>query len=423
MSQLDVLLLVPQLPYPPRQGTSLRNFNIIRGLAQRHRVHLLAVVEAPPAGVTVLPGVPEPLAELAARVELAVVPPRTRRQRIGRLLADRRPDMAHRLYGPAFQQALARLLRAQPFAIIQVEGLELAPALAAIRELQPHAGVVFDDHNAEAALQARAFQTDLRQPSRWPAAAYSWLQTGRLERFERWACQTADWITAVSDADRESLLGLLGKSSPPITVVPNAIDVGHYQKPVTGEIPHFDVVFSGKMDYRPNVDAMLWFGREIWPLIHGARPETTFAIVGQKPHARLDPLRRLPGVTITGLVPEVLPYLAGATVYVLPLRMGSGTRLKLIEAMAAGVPIVSTTLGAEGYPVTPGHELLLADEPAAFARAVLRLLDGDELRARLAAAGRHLAWQFDWRRVMPAFLEIYEALGDRRAGIGQSGSG
>jgi len=156
MNTLDVLLLVPQLPYPPHQGTSLRNFNIIRGIAGRHRVHLLAVVEAQPAGVTVLPDVPEPLAELVARVELAVVPPRTRVERVRRLLTDRRPDMAHRIYGPAYEQALERLLRAQPFNIVQVEGIELAPALDVIQRLQPQAGVVFDDHNAEAALQARA---------------------------------------------------------------------------------------------------------------------------------------------------------------------------------------------------------------------------------------------------------------------------
>jgi glycosyltransferase involved in cell wall biosynthesis len=234
-----------------------------------------------------------------------------------------------------------------------------------------------------------------------------------LERFERWACGTADWVTAVSEADRESLLALLGQNAPPITVIPNAIDVGVYQKPVEGEIPHFDLVFSGKMDYRPNVDAMLWFGQEIWPRIRAARPAATWAIVGQKPHARLERLRGLPGVTITGMVPDVRPYLAGATVYVMPLRMGSGTRLKLIEAMAVGAPIVSTRLGAEGFPVSDGRELLLADEPGAFARAVLRLLENDDLRARLAAAGRHMAWQFDWRRVMPKFLEIYEKIGER----------
>lgn len=410
MSERDVLLLVPQLPYPALQGTSLRNLNIIRGLAEAYRVHLLAAVDGPVNGE--LDPVPQPLRELCARVERVVVAPRSRGQRLWRLLSDRRPDMAHRIYGQDYAAALDRLLRAQPFAVVQVEGIELAAAIPVVRALQPEARIVFDDHNAEAALQERAFRTDLGEPRRWAAAAYSWLQVGRLQRFERWACTAADRVVAVSEADRESLEALLGRGGPPVTVVPNAIDVARYQEPLPGELPRYDVVFSGKMDYRPNVDAMLWFGDEIWPRIREARPETTWAIVGQKPHPRLARLKGLPGVTVTGRVEDVRPYLAGATVYVMPFRMGSGTRLKLIEAMAVGVPMVSTGLGAEGFPVEDGRELLLADEPEAFASAVLRLLDNDEMRARLSAAGRHLAWQYDWRRVMPKLVALHEGMGE-----------
>jgi polysaccharide biosynthesis protein PslH len=421
VSERDVLLLMPQVPYPALQGTSLRNLNIVRGLAQAYRVHVLAAVEAPVGGGLVedtLEPVPQPLRELTARVERVVVAPRSRRQRLWRLVSDRRPDMAHRIYGPAFAAALAKLLRAQPFAVVQVEGIELAAAIPLIRELQPEARIVFDDHNAEAALQERALRTDLGEPLRWPAAAYSWLQVGRLQRFERCACRAADHVIAVSEADQASLRALVGTGGTPVTVVPNAIDVARYQEPVTGDLPHYDILFSGKMDYRPNVDAVLWFGQEIWPEIIAERPETTWAIAGQKPHRRLARLRDLPGVTVTGRVEDVRPYLAGATVYVMPFRMGSGTRLKLIEAMAVGVPMVSTRLGAEGFPVEDGRELLLAQEPGAFASAVLRLLEDGELRARLSAAGRHLAWQYDWRRVMPRLVAVYEGIGDRGSGIG-----
>jgi polysaccharide biosynthesis protein PslH len=419
VSERDVLLLVPQLPYPALQGTSLRNLNIIRGLAERFRVHLLAAVDEAALGAAgELAAVPPPLRELTARVERVVVPARSRRQRLWRLLSDRRPDMAHRIYGPDFAAVLERLLRSQPFAVVQVEGIELAAAIPLVRALQPDAHIVFDDHNAEAALQERAFRTDLGEPGRWPAALYSWLQVGRLQRFERWACTAADRVVAVSEADRASLEALLGRGGPPVTVVPNAIDVARYQEPLPGELPRFDVVFSGKMDYRPNVDAMLWFADEIWPRIREARPETAWAIVGQQPHRRLARLKGLPGVTVTGRVEDVRPYLAGATVYVMPFRMGSGTRLKLIEAMAVGVPLVSTPLGAEGFPVEDGRDLLLAEEPEAFARAVLRLLENDDLRARLSAAGRHLAWQYDWRRVMPRLVALHEGIGDRGSGIG-----
>lgn len=408
MSERDVLLLMPQLPYPALQGTSLRNLNILRGLAEAYRVHLLAAVEAGPGDSGQPVAAPQPLRELCARVEQAPAARRSRGQRLWRLLSDRRPDMAHRIYGPEFAAALETLLRAQPFRVVQVEGIELAAAIPLVRKLQPGARIIFDDHNAEAALQERAMLTDLRQPRRWPAAAYSWLQVGRLRRFERWACRAADHVIAVSEADGESLRALMGEGGPPLTVVPNAIDVARYQEPAAEPLPRYDLLFSGKMDYRPNVDAMLWFGREIWPKIRAARPETTWAIVGQKPHRRLERLRGLPGVTVTGRVEDVRPYLAGATVYVMPFRMGSGTRLKLIEAMAVGAPLVSTRLGAEGFPVEDGRELLLAEEAEPFARAVLRLLEDEDLRARLSAAGRHLAWQYDWRRVMPRLVAVYE---------------
>jgi glycosyltransferase involved in cell wall biosynthesis len=162
------------------------------------------------------------------------------------------------------------------------------------------------------------------------------------------------------------------------------------------------------MDFRPNVDAALWFARDIWPLIRAARPATTWGIVGKAPHSRLAPLREDPSITIVGQVPEMPPYLVAAGVYVIPLRMGGGTRFKLLEAMAAGTPVVSTTVGAEGVPVRSGHELLLADEPAEFAAAVLRLLDDPGLGRRLAAAARRLVTQqFDWRVVLDDLERVY----------------
>jgi glycosyltransferase involved in cell wall biosynthesis len=123
----------------------------------------------------------------------------------------------------------------------------------------------------------------------------------------------------------------------PITVVPNGVDLTAYDK--VDQTIAFDLLFTGKMDFRPNIDAVLWFGKYVLPLIQAQRPGTSFAIVGQRPHPRLDVLRNLPGVTITGYVDDVRPYLAGAKVYIAPLRVGGGTRLKLLEAMMMGKPI------------------------------------------------------------------------------------
>jgi glycosyltransferase involved in cell wall biosynthesis len=277
-----------------------------------------------------------------------------------------------------------------------------------VRRASPESQILFDNHNAEAALQLRAFLTDLRQPSRWPVALYSLVQAHRLRRYEAWACHAANWLTLVSEADHDALRPLLSHKR--VSVIPNCIDVAQYQIEQDKAAPCFDVVFSGKMDYRPNVDAVLWFAREIWPRILEERPHTTWAIVGQKPDRRLAPLKNARGVTVTGRVEGIQPYLAGAKVVVLPLRMGSGTRLKMIEAMAAGKAIVSTRLGAEGFALVDNEHLLLADSPAAFAAAVIRLLQQPAMRAHLASAAAQFALAYDWRRVTPRFEEVYAHL-------------
>ncbi|MER3514494.1 MAG: glycosyl transferase family 1, partial [Chloroflexota bacterium] len=148
------------------------------------------------------------------------------------------------------------------------------------------------------------------------------------------------------------------------------------------------LVFTGKMDFRPNVDAALWLAHDILPRVRQAHPEATLAIVGQRPSPAVARLAKQPGVIITGRVEDVRPYIAGAQVYVAPLRMGSGTRLKLLEAMAMGAAIVSTRLGAEGLPVESGRHLLLADTSADFAQAVTALLDAPAQRQALGRAAR-----------------------------------
>ncbi len=398
---MKLLLLTPQLPYPPQQGTSLRNFHILRGLAADHEITLLSFLEP---GQTADPHQIAPLIVLCHHIETVPAPARSTGQRLRQLLTTRLPDMAHRLYSPAFADRLRHLLAANQFDVVQIEGIELARYIDVIRVASKDVKIVFDNHNAETELQRRNMQTDWRQPRRWPAAAYSWMQVGRLARFERWACKNADWVTAVSETDQRYL------QSPnlPISVIPNCIDITEYQTPMSS-IP-FDLVFSGKMDYRPNVDAVLWFADEVWPQILAARPSTTWAIVGQKPHPRLARLRGMPGITVTGWVEDVRPYLAGAALFIMPFRVGSGTRLKLIEAMAAGKAIVSTRMGAEGFPVVDGREIVLADGVEEMATAVLRLLDDLAERTCLGTAARQFAAAYDWRMVIPQFNQIYAKL-------------
>jgi len=402
---MKILFLTPQLPYPPRQGTALRNFHLIEGLAQRHEISLLSFLEPDQASD---PAEWEPLSVLCQRIITLPVSPRPTSRRLRDLILTRRPDMALRLWSPEFAGRLSHWLGEEPFDIVHIEGIELAPYLGILEQAEPRPLIVFDDHNAEYVLQQRAFQTDLRIPPRWHAAAYSYVQWRRLRRFEADVCRRADRVLAVSETDAQALQQLVPDLK--AAVVSNCIDTATFAEPVPISAENtFDLLFTGKMDFRPNIDAALWFGREIWPLIKVQRPNVTWGIVGKSPHARLDILQADPDITITGEVVDIRPYFQAAQVYVITLRVGGGTRFKLLEAASAGAPVVSTAVGAEGVPVRSGREVLLADTPTDFATAVLRLLAEPELRDQLGAAARQLVQaQFDWRTIVPRLEQIYQ---------------
>jgi polysaccharide biosynthesis protein PslH len=376
-------------------------------LAQNHEVTLLTFVEP---GQATDEETLRPLTSLCHHLERVVAPQRTNFTRLRQLLTSRLPDMAHRLYTPMFEIRLRQLLQQNEFDVIQVEGIELARYMTTVKETSPDSRLIFDNHNAETELQRRNLETDRSSPRRWLAAFYSWVQVGRLARFERWALETADATAAVSDADRAHLQKLAADAT--IVTIPNCIDVTAYADDAAEESIPFDLVFSGKMDYRPNIDAVLWFAEAVWPRIKAERPETTWAIVGQKPHERLAHVQDMDGVTVTGWVESIRPYLHGASLFITPFRIGSGTRLKLIEAMAAGKAIVSTPVGAEGFAVTHKQELWLAENAAEMATAVLHLLDDAQTRTRLGQQARQFAQQYDWRVVIPAFEKLYD--GGRR---------
>ena len=403
----NVLFLTPQLPYPPQQGTALRNYNLITQVAREHNAALLTFGD--PAAAT-LAG---PLTEICQPLQVIAPPARTQWDRVRSLLQSRLPDMALRLYSPAFQSALERLLTTYPFDVLQIEGIEMALYAHHLAPLLRQRGiaVVFDDHNAEYVLQRRAARTDLRIPRRWPAALYSSLQWRRLGLFEARICRLADAVVVVSAEDGRFLRRLEPDLQP--LVLPNGVDVSLYHSQLgdTFHLEHPCLVFTGKMDYRPNVDAMTWFHRHIWPLIQATHPEVHLYVVGKGYHKALAPLKADPAVTVTGLVPEILPYFGGADVYIAPLRMGSGTRLKLLEAMAAALPIVSTTIGAEGLDVEPGQQAIIVDTPEAFAASCCALLEDPERRRRLgAAARRHAVTHYDWQQLVPQLNALYRRL-------------
>jgi sugar transferase (PEP-CTERM/EpsH1 system associated) len=406
---VKILFLTPQPPYPPRKGTAMRNWGLISNLAERHEVAVLSFSPPSPAGGD-RGGGDDPLT-VTCRIETVEPPLRSLRTRLRAILTTPKPDMALRLVSGAYAERLRAWLKREPFDVVHVEGIEMAPYLDSLEAAQDRPLVVFDDHNCEYLLQKRAFLTDLRIPSRWAGAAYSFIQWQRLLDYEALACRRSSRVLAVSEADAAALRKLVPDAN--VIVVPNGIDTRLYRPEISklqSPISRNSLVFTGTMDFRPNVDAVLWFAREVLPRVRTHIGDARFLVVGQRPHRRLDVLRDDPAVTLTGFVEDARPYIADAAVYVVPLRMGGGTRFKILEALAMGKGVVSTTLGAEGFPVTHGRELLLADTAEDLARAVVSLLNAPEKRASLGRAGRaFVEARYDWRVIVPLVEAAYES--------------
>lgn len=436
---MKILLLTPHLPEPARQGTALRNGALLRHLGARHTVDLLTFL-AP--GETL--DADNPLYSWCRRVAALPQPERSTRVRLRDTFTTLLPDMALRLHAPAMHALLAQWLAEAAahggYDIVQAEGIEMAryamQAASAMQGAAQEPGrVVFDNHNCEYLLQKRNALTDLRQslrhPQRLPAAAYSLVQWAKLRRYEAQACRSADAVLAVSDADADALraLGAAGRQPIAPVVITNGIDLDTYhlapepqnarqeaRSPQGGNnasAPPATLVFTGKMDYRPNVDAVLWFAREVLPAVLAAMPQVRLQIVGRNPHARLDALRSHPAIEITGAVDDVRPWLWQAGVCLIPLRVGGGTRFKALEALACGAPVVSTQLGVEGLGARHGHELLLADSPAAMVDAICTLLapQNSALRAFLRRNGRTFVEQnYGWQPIVARLETLYAQL-------------
>ncbi|HUV73391.1 MAG TPA: glycosyltransferase [Anaerolineae bacterium] len=398
-----LLFLTPDLPYPPHQGAAIRTFNLIRNLSSRHEIHLLSFVHGGDSAQRIAA-----MAVHCARVLTVPAPHRSTLRRAMSVLLSSSPDMALRLPSDRFSHQLRSCLSRERFDFVQIEAIEMAQYGLAIKEMAQRdlPIVVFDDINAEYLLQKRAFENDLRQARRWLGALYSFIQWRKLQRYEASVCRQLDRIVVVSEADAGALQRLLPDLQ--CAVVPNGVDTQFFHPWDKGE-SETTLVFTGKMDFRPNIDAMLWFVQEVLPLVREQVPQVLLKVVGRNPHPRLDVLHETPNVELTGYVDDVRPYIGEAAVYVVPLRVGGGTRLKILEAMSMAKAIVSTSLGREGIQAGHDRELLVADDPASFAEAVVSLLRDSEHRSRLGLAARNLAEsQHDWTRIAPLLERVYE---------------
>jgi sugar transferase (PEP-CTERM/EpsH1 system associated) len=396
---MHILWLKSDLLLPLDKGGKLRTWHLMRHLAARHDITYLSFAEPGQVaadGTSPAPDVLEAMREVASRVTAI---PRSDPSK-GSLrfyadaalhLVDPLPYAVAKYRSRAFARAFDELVREQRFDIIVCDFL--FPAVNLPRTL-PCPAVIFT-HNVEAEIWRRHADT-----RRGVARMLYARQHRRMLRFEGRALRRFDGILAVSEADRRTFSRLYpGAIAGPVHVVPTGVDTTFFHpSPSRGDRPA--LVFTGSMDWLPNEDAMAFFCREILPLVREEEPAVTLSIVGRAPTPAVQKLASEQGVQVTGRVGDVRPYIKDAAVYVVPLRIGGGTRLKIFEAMAMGKAVVTTTVGAEGLPVTDGEHVLIADDPRAFAGAIVSLLRNSGRRRSLERAARALVVQrYDWSAV------------------------
>ena len=257
---------------------------------------------------------------------------------------------------------------------------------------------VLFQHNVEAMIWRRHAEHGATPFHR----AYFRLQARRMEEYERLVCRTVRRVVAVSENDARAMEREYGVVE--VGSVPTGVDVDFFAPPDAAE-EKTDLVFLGSMDWMPNIDGAVWFAAEVLPLLRRSHPECSVALVGRSPSATVTALAaKDPRICVTGTVPDVRPWLHEAKISIVPLRVGGGTRLKIYEAMAAGVPVVSTTIGAEGLDVVDGKTIRLADSAAAFADACADMLDSASARQCMAAAARTMvAERYSWEAVTDVF--------------------
>ncbi len=396
---MRILCLSGWFPYPPDVGARARLFSLLREIGRAHAVDLLCFFHADetvsesalPSGVSLLGALPAPT-ERRSRPSLG-----TLLSPYPRAIAEQyTPEMAARL-----ESALTDGHYNLVLACENGPGVTIAPYLFQARNV---ARVVED-------LEVSMIRAKM-QAARSPLARFRYRQTWRKQRrYTRELLGRVQGCTVASETERRALTDI-APNSPPIAVVPNGLDPERYSGGFGPEEPD-TIVFPGALTYEANREAMRFFLREVFPYIRQARPAATLYITGRTDGVDLRSLPLGDGVILTGYLPDVRPRIARSAICVAPLTLGGGTRIKILEAMALGTPVVATSKGAEGLEVTPGRDILIADDPAQFAAAVVRLLSDDALRSEISARARQTVRRYNWQSIGAQLVSFLEEIAER----------
>lgn len=379
---MKVLFLVRDLPWPPNSGARLRAHNLLMRMARQHQITVLGYwppgKELPPEADLFEAAVPVPEPPRPGKLAFAAG--------LAANIASPVPYAVSKHLSREMQKSIEKVVLQHCFDLVHCDSLPLAQYALAI----PRIPKVLDEHNVEASIwrrHAKCQRSALRR-------LYAALQASKMSRFEQRVCPKFDCCVAVSELDAHVIRTQYRARN--VLVVPNGVDTKLFTPSEAQTIPG-RIVFTGSMDWLPNQDAVLYFAESIWPLVKRHLPHASFAVVGRRPPQAVERLALQYGFNLVADASDVRPHIAEAEVVVVPLRIGGGTRLKILEALAMAKPVVSTTIGAEGLELVHGKHILLADNPHDFANRVCALLTDSDMRARLSDNGRHFVVRhYDW---------------------------
>ncbi len=397
-----VLFVSQQFPYPLTDGGNIRTFKLLEGLAAQYEVCLIASIRS---DADVREGM-----ELLKRIcsEVVCVPDVKSRSvlssmlTVGRALLRNLPLAVAYNFNPHIQREVEVRRARKKFWAIHMNHLDTVQYFPTGRMTEK---TVLDSHNLLHLFYAKAASIERSLWKRILLRVEAW----RMRRYEFRVFETLDNVVVCSELEKRHLAGISGTDR--VRVVPNGVDCAYFHPPQKGyERNPATVVFTGAMGYSPNSDAAVYFIREVMPILRKKAQGVRFAVVGRDPPAELMALgRQWADVIVTGKVPDVREHVWGARIFVVPIRKGAGTRLKVLEAFAMGIPTVSTSVGAEGIEFTPEQDLLLADDPASMADRIVELLQNptqcEALGKRAMALARS---RYDWNVVTAGLLDGYE---------------
>ena len=406
---MKVLIIAHKVPYPPRGGATLRNFNLLKECSANNEIHLITFTQEPYLrDPNELQKSIDGLKQYCKHVEVFRIPTDNSKLKWYLLLFfnlfSLMPYSTRRFWSSDMAKAIKRHLKEYSFDVIEIGTIALFP----YARLAPGLPKLLIHHNVESELLFRRSKT-AGNPL---AKIFLALQAYKLKRLEKKALRSFEYHTAVSERDKNVLEKLAPEAS--ISVIDNGVDTDFF-RPSDLPVEPDTLVYAGSMSWYPNAEAMLYFAREIWPRLKADVPSIKMNLIGSHaPQELVHFSKKDANFRLHGFVDDVRPYILNTAVYIVPITVGGGTRLKILDAMAMGKAIVSTSIGCEGIKTTDGENIMIADDPDEFCRKIQLLFSDENLRKRLGAKARLTAEEhYSWKKIAPRLDDIYRYLGER----------